>query len=79
MTKDESWREFKARFPGGMTWRQFLGYIRDDRVMKTRLAVLVAVAACGLATVIASAVGQWAVAAMCFMSMLAVGFVGYNA
>lgn len=80
MSQDhESWREFRARFPGGMTWRELWGYMRDDRVMKTRLAVLVSVAACALATVIATAVQQWAVAVMCFVMMLTVGFIGYNA
>lgn len=74
----ESWREFRARFSGGMSWRELLGYIRDDRVMKTKLAVLVWVAVLGLVSVVAAVVGAWVVAAMGLVLMITVAFIGYN-
>jgi hypothetical protein len=36
-----------------MTWREFLSYIRDDRVMKMRFVILMAAAALGLVLVFA--------------------------
>lgn len=62
-----------------MTWREFWGYIEHDRVMKTRLTVLLAIAGLGLATIVAAICRQWGVSLVCFVAMVGVAIAGYDA
>jgi hypothetical protein len=72
---DPSWREFRSKFGRGLTWREFLGYIRDDQVMKLRLAGLIAVAAFGIAGFVSLVMSRWLTAAACYVIMLVLAFM----
>lgn len=62
-----------------MTGREFWGYIEHDRVMKTRLAIIIGMVAFGLSAIFFTVIGHWASAGMCFLVLCALLVAGLNA
>jgi CHASE2 domain-containing sensor protein len=79
MKDDPTWREFRGRFGRPLTWREFLGYIRDDPAMKTRLAVLMATFGLGCLSIAALLFGHWLLCVALLAAMVVVAIVAYAA
>lgn len=62
--------------PKGITWREFLGFLRDDSVLLFRLMILVGELLCGVGAVIAAVLADGSSTILFLVAMAAVACVG---